>query len=162
MAGIICYDSYGEKLDHFTQWDANQEITISGLDLDPVPVFHICNTCSEYAYVVNPDIDGKNLKIDIPNILLQQDHPIILYAYYVYEDESAKTGETIVVPVIPRVIPDDYEYVENIEYISWAAMAEEAKALIRELQGELERGVRFIIDDAEPKAMNVLWFDTGY
>ena len=64
-------------------------------------------------------------------------------------------------PMYPRAIPDDYEYTENIEYISWAALAEEAKALIRELQGELERGVRLIIDDIEPDAMNVIWFDTS-
>lgn len=161
MSEVICYDSYGEAFDHLTQWDINQKIIVEGLKIEPVPVFHICNICSECAYVVSPILDGTNLVIDIPNILLQQRYPILLYAYYSYDDDSSKTGNVISLPVHPRVRPDDYEFVENIEYVNWAAIEEEARALIDELQNEVDRGIRLIISEAEPQDTNILWFDTG-
>lgn len=137
MANIVYYDSSGSHLDYFTQWDSNRTIIIRGIDTSPIPMFHLAPACSETAYVVYGEINGDEIAVPVPNILLQQDKPIMLYAYYEYEDGTSKTDHTIVIPVIPRPMPYDYTYEENFDYISVVRLEADIKQMRTDLISQL-------------------------
>lgn len=120
MFSVTLYDAAGYKITNLTQWDIDQTLVVKGTGLDTVPVFHFCNKVSKAALVVNATTSGDDLVVKIPNILLQQALPIIAYMYYEHTDGSARTMHTITIPVTPRVKPNDYEFVENIDYTSLA------------------------------------------
>lgn len=122
MSEIACYDSSGRVTEFLTQWDTDQTLVIKDSSEISVPVFHFCNKESKVALVVTPSVSGNDISAKIPNILLQQALPLIVYLYYEHTDGSAKTIHTITLPVRPRVKPDDYEYNENIDYISLAVI----------------------------------------
>lgn len=122
MVSVICYDSNGNRLNNLTQWDLNQKLVVKGATTTTVPVFHFCNKLSRSALVVTASVSGNDIIVKIPNILLQQSFPIIAYMYYESADSSAKTMHTITIPVTPRVKPNDYEFVENIDYVSFAML----------------------------------------
>ena len=122
MFSVTLYDAAGYKISNLTQWDIDQTLVVKGTGLDTVPVFHFCNKVSKAALVVNATTSGDDLVVKIPNILLQQALPIIAYMYYEHTDGSARTMHTITIPVTPRVKPNDYEFVENIDYTSLAIL----------------------------------------
>ena len=136
MNEIKCYDSDSNVLTKLHQWDANQTITIVDADVSPIPAFHFCNRNSKNALVVTPTVSGTHhLIAKIPNVLLQQPETIILYIYQETSSTRKKTVHTAHIPVIPRPRPDDYEYEENVEYISLSIL----NARLRELRLELEQ-----------------------
>lgn len=140
MEKILCYDSSGKPLKRLYQWDLNQTITVKkfsspfrGASLDgsePIgtPVqfgdnaeFHFCNRLSEEALVVVPTYDQTTfaLTVSIPNILFQQPENITAYLYEEWLPDAAgmnssRTTHRIEIPIVPRVMPSDYEYIENI------------------------------------------------
>ena len=122
MSNIICYDSDGNFLTNLYQWDNNQTITIRGIPILHTPVFHFCNRLSKGALVVSPKVSEGDITVAIPNILLQQAEPIMVYLYQNTENNGSRTVHTIHLPVLPRPKPDDYEYNENIDYTSIALL----------------------------------------
>ena len=133
---ITCYDSDGNVLKSLYQWDNNQTLTVQGLDMPPIPVFHFCNRLSKLALVVNPTVSGNAVTVNIPNILLQMAEPIIAYVYQDTENDGYRTMHAIHIPVIPRPKPDDYEYEENIDYISVAILNSRVSSLIQQITGD--------------------------
>lgn len=132
---ITCYDSDGNVLKSLYQWDNNQTLTVQGLDMPPTPVFHFCNRLSNLALVVNPTVSGTAVTVSIPNILLQQAEPIIAYVYQDTENNGYRTMHAIHIPVIPRPKPDDYEYTDNVDYISVAILNSRLNTLIQQITG---------------------------
>jgi hypothetical protein len=139
MIEIDCFDSYGDSIDCFTQWDFNQELYIKDWQYDYMPIFHFTNTKSDVALVLKGSIesDGR-AKTNVPNVLLQESYPIIVYVYY-EEENSGKTIRFSKIPVRKRPKPHDYEYVENVEYINWIKLEEEARAFIQEMSDNNEQ-----------------------
>lgn len=158
MASIVCYDSNGNPLKHLTQWDSNQTITVVGVETSPLPTFHFFNRHSEQALVVSPSTSGNAVSVPVPNILLQQALPIIVCLYYEFNDGSSKTEYTLSIPVFPRPMPSDYKFEENIEYVSWKQLEEEARVLMEELR----HSAVVVVGDTQPAYTNVLWFNTDY
>lgn len=115
---INCYDSDGNILKELYQWDANQSITITGVTTAPIPVLHFCNRKSEVALVVTPTLSGESIVANIPNILLQQAETIICYIYQDSDMNGYRTTHALYIPVIPRPMPDDYEYEDDEEHTS--------------------------------------------
>lgn len=109
MANIVCYDSDGQLLSHYTQWDVNQKLVIAGADISSAPDFHFLNTLQRDAYVVKSQISGNFLIASVPDELLQHDVPIIAHIYYV----PGTTEYTIRIPVMPRRKPDNYIYTDT-------------------------------------------------
>lgn len=109
MENIICYDSEGQLLSHYTQWDVNQKLVISGADISSAPDFHFLNTLQRDAYVVKSQISGNFLIASVPDELLQHDVPIIVHIYYV----PGTTEYTVRIPVMPRRKPDNYIYTDT-------------------------------------------------
>lgn len=143
MSNIICYDSDNNVLKTLYQWDNNQTMTVRGVDMPPTPVFHFCNRLSNLALVVSPTVSGTDLIVKIPNILLQQAEPIIAYLYQNTDDNSYRTMHAIHIPVIPRPKPDDYEYDDNIDYISIVILNSRLAELERYINTEAVDGLYY-------------------
>lgn len=138
MVKIICYDSDGIPLEKLTQWDMGQTIAIKGVPIDQAPSFHFANANSERALVVPSAVQNGALVANIPNILLQEALPILVYVYYRKSKESAKTKYSVMIKVTPRKKPSDYNFKENIEYIDWTYINSEARKLIKEMTAQIQ------------------------
>lgn len=155
MIDVTCFDSYGEVVTALTQWDINQILQIknSGITSDNAPKFHFCNKNSSEALVVAPStIDAANdvIEVEIPNELLQQAIPLIVYLY-AYSDENeyhGMTRATIKVPVRPRPKPSDYVYESNVYIISTAKLKEE----FDEMKSVFEEDIKTIQIELNTKA----------
>ena len=117
MNNIVCYDSEGNIINGFVQWDADQTIMFKGLDLTQAPIVHFANRESDTSLGVQSSIDDSgNITAVVPNILLQND--LMLYIYiFVPNGSGGRTIRTISVPVQPKPKPDDYIYTENTDVI---------------------------------------------
>lgn len=104
MANIVCYDSDGQILRYYTQWDVGQKLVIKGVDTSSAPSFHFLNAYISTAYVVQSEVVDSNITVDVPNIMLQYDVPVIVYIYYT----EGTTEYSIRIPVMPRIKPSGY------------------------------------------------------
>lgn len=151
---ITCYDSTNKPIKELTQWDTNRKIIITGVEVESAPVIHFYNIKSDKALVVPSTFSNSSITVSIPNILLQSHFPLIISIYSENDDEG-KTVGTACIPIVPKKKPEDYEYVENIEYVSWVKLEQEAKALLQDLEKSLnkiavaEDGESIIIGDKE-------------
>lgn len=131
MQELICYsvDNPDEAVIELSQWDKGQSIIIKDTGLDVAPDFHFCNQNSEEALVVSsPDVildeTTGYITVKIPNIILQEPLPIIMFMYenrVLEDDEITYLGQSIGVAKIwvkARLKPSEYKYVENITSIN--------------------------------------------
>lgn len=139
MSKITCYDSDGYILKSFTQWDLGQTITFKGLDTLTDICVHFWNKSVDNALVVTAEAVSGGVTADVPNLLLQEGLPLYAFIYNHPSSTEAKTLGKVVINVIPRAKPNDYEYEENIEYMNWAVVTEEAKQLIAEWEASADR-----------------------
>lgn len=131
MNEITCYDLSGAPLDTLYQWDTNQYVVVRGAQVPPYPVFHFANRRSSEALVVAPEeTGGSDLTVKIPNILLQQPETIIGYLFYETDDDAYRTKNAIRIPVVPRQMPADYMYTDNIGYPSVTAISARLSEII--------------------------------
>lgn len=107
--------SIADGREHFYQWDLNRQIAIEDPDITEV---HFCNKTDDCSLVVEVDeiaadtLDGQHFSYrtaNVPNILLQNDFPIRVYAYC--GDGYTKIEK--VFKVISRTKPSDYIYTET-------------------------------------------------
>lgn len=85
----------------FYQWDIDRYIIVTDRSISEV---HFCNKTDDCSLVVEV-IDGY---AEVPNILLQSDFPIRVYAYCLGYTKVEKTFK-----VQPRTKPSDYIYTET-------------------------------------------------
>lgn len=133
MFGVGCFDTHDNPIDHYTQWDINQKLKIVVYDVDSsllknAPYIHFANVKSTEALVVRSTVEGADtIIVDVPNSLLQESWPLLVYVYLNdnLDAHSQKTIIKIEIPVHKRVRPSDYEYVENIERITAEVIKQE-------------------------------------
>lgn len=140
MFNIACVDAYGDLITKFTQWDSDQSLIIKDSGLQTAPVFHFCNRFSTEALVVDSTLlqDGT-ITVKVPNILLQEATPIIIYIYANTSDTSGKTIATIRIPVRERIKPSEYTYVENIDKVSVAVLREDIKNQFKTMDDKYDK-----------------------
>lgn len=160
MSEIRCRDTLGRDLNYLTQWDVNRIAIIEGIELSPNPRVRFGNKVSKVSLVVKPTIENSAIRVDIPNILLQQPHPITISVFYERDGDLLQVEHVFTIPVVPQTIPEDYFFVNNIEYTNWVEVKRQAEILIEALQNDPGRGV-LVITDAEPDGIGLLWFDTN-
>ena len=133
MFGVKCFDTHDKPISHYTQWDINQtlKIVLYGMDdgyMKNAPYVHFANIKSSEALVVPSTLQGDNtIIVDIPNILLQELWPLLVYVY-LSDSTDASSQRTIVkieIPVHKRARPSNYEYVENIDRITAEVIKQE-------------------------------------
>lgn len=145
MFDCTLLDKYGDTVTNFTQWDLNQTLYIEEHGFTTPPQFHFCNKNSEKALVVQSSIVDNVLEVVVPNSLLVEPYPIIVYVYLT-ENESSKTVEYVQIPVRQRPQPDSFEYKDNIDIIDVQELANE----IRELNANIAAG-----EEARVEAENI-------
>lgn len=143
MYEVPCLDLNGDTINRFYQWDIDQKIVINleGCDeryLQNPPEVHFSNSSRKEALVVRYTVKysgddvavqdgsvatmhaGDIIIADVPNILLQEPYPLLVYVYLTDADDSS-SQKTILyseIPVRKRAKPSDYLYVENITRIT--------------------------------------------
>ena len=91
--------------DAFYQWDLNRKLIVEDKSVKEV---HFCNRTSDCSLITEVyELEGLYVA-DVPNILLQDNWDIKVYAY---DSEYTKHCETY--DVIARTRPDDYVYTET-------------------------------------------------
>lgn len=114
MANFVCYNTDGGILDHYTQWETDQKLIIKGADLSVEPIIYFSNIAHQRALPVESDIVDNGIVVDVPDILLQDAYPLIVYVDYMM---GATPNFTIRIPVMPMKKPTDYIY-EDDDYPS--------------------------------------------
>lgn len=129
----VCFSCYGNyTTDTVYQWDQNHTLHIVGLDLDYAPTVHFCNKKSTEAIVVQSEKVEDGFTAPIPNILLQEPYSIIAYVH-IYNDNNAKTIEIINIPLVKRVKPDEYQFIDNVEIMSFERLEKDITDFIAEI-----------------------------
>lgn len=129
---ITCLDQFGSPIEYLTQWDSNQSIYLKNPGLSEAPIIHFCNTRSKTAYSVKSElIDSDMIKVDIPNLLLQEPYRIYVYVHEFYiakmEGKTLYCGK---IDVREKTKPDDYFYVENVKPVNVIALAQQVNKII--------------------------------
>lgn len=149
MFGVGCFDTHDNPIDHYTQWDINQKLKIVVYDVDSsllknAPYIHFANVKSTEALVVRSTVEGTDtIVVDVPNSLLQESWPLLVYVYLNdnLDAHSQKTIIKIEIPVHKRAKPSDYEYVENIERITAEVIKQEVTDTVyNEFVGNITSG----------------------
>lgn len=138
MLTVTCYDKQGNTLGELYQWDTNVTIQIGGADTTSAPNFHFCQNGQQYAYVVPSTVSGTYLQASIPNIVLQNHYPIIVYLYYTDGDGEGRSKYSVALHVVPRLKPQDYTYEENIGYINWLDKMTEVDEWYADIKSDTE------------------------
>lgn len=108
------YASY--VTDSLYQWDINQKLSVSGLNLSVAPEVHFSNANTDRAIVKQATLDNHIVTVDIPNSLLQM--PLTIKAHIgIYESDTFKVIEKVEIPVIARKRPSDYQIEDSDEEI---------------------------------------------
>lgn len=95
---------------HFWQWDSDCKLVFEDSSITQV---HFCNRTDECSLVCDVYEENGQFLVDVPNILLQTDWDIHVYAY-----DSAHTKHEDSFKVRPRSKPADYVYTET-EVATW-------------------------------------------
>jgi hypothetical protein len=105
---------------HFYQWDSNRRLTVEDPEITQV---HFCNRTDDCSLVRDVYTEDKLRLVDVPNILLQTNWRINVYAF-----DKNYTKHCATFDVIARSKPADYVYTEE-ELKTWEALDERLDAL---------------------------------
>ena len=138
----ICFNCYGNyTTDSVYQWDLNHTLHITGLTVNNAPTIHFTNKKRDTAIVVQSKIVDDVITAPVPNELLQEPYNVIAYVH-TYDDNHAKTIETINIPVRPRAKPDDYQFTDNVDVMNferleadWSNYKEEIRTIAVSMDG---------------------------
>ena len=113
-ANFSAYASY--VVDSLYQWDLNQVLSVTGLNLPTVPEVHFSNANMDRAIVRQATMMNHVISVGIPNSLLQE--PLRIRAHIgIYEGGAFKVVEVVEIPVIARKRPNDYQIQDSDEEI---------------------------------------------
>ena len=111
------------------QWDQNHTLNIEGENSHEVTTVHFTNKSRDKAIVCETtDVDGVKVA-NIPNELLEEPYDVIAYVH-IYNDNHAKTVEIINIPLIKRVKPTDYQFVDNVPVMTFERLEKDIKDFI--------------------------------
>lgn len=113
-ANFNAYNSY--VTDSLYQWDKNQDLAISGLNLSVAPEIRFTNVNMDKSIVRQSTLTDGVVTVRIPNSLLQQAYTIRAYVG-IYDNDTYKTIEVIDIPIIATEKPADYTIEDSDEEI---------------------------------------------
>lgn len=132
------FSTYGTYVaDSLYQWDINQVLNVTGLNLAVVPEVHFSNSNTDRAIVRQATMVNRMVSVQVPNSLLQE--PLRIFAHIgIYEGDTFKVVEVVEIPVIPRKRPKDYQIEDSDEELYSFKALENA---IRNMATKAEAGV---------------------
>ena len=104
----------------FYQWDINQKLIV---DDDSITEVHFSNRTNSYSLVCDIQNEGDLRVVSVPNVLLQTNWPIKVYAYLKDHTEVYETFK-----VIEKDKPEDYVYTPD-EVKTWEELNDRVTAL---------------------------------
>lgn len=111
-ANFKAYSTY--TVDSLHQWDINQDLEVTGLNLTTAPEVHFSNSNMKGAIVRQATLKNGVVSVKIPNSLLQE--PFRIFAHIgIYEGDTFKVIEHVEIPVTPRKRPEDYQLTDTDE-----------------------------------------------
>lgn len=113
------YNTY--STDCLTQWDTNQVLKITGLDMKVAPTILFSNRVSLTPEPVSASLLNGVVTCDIPNGLLTKSYPVTAYIRQTIDGTTTTIGK-IKIPVIPSPEPEDYVFIENIELVTYESL----------------------------------------
>lgn len=161
MDNISITNINGDPVNYLYQWDANQKVIITGLNVAGEVNVHFCNIDSEFALITRAEVTADSISAEVPNVLLQKPKPVVLYVY----NTNASTGERTVymsrITIIPRPRPADYIYTET-ETLHYSALDERILALEKALENSADKTSSGLhVGPEPPEDPNAgLWLDT--
>ena len=121
------YDINGSSL-QLTQWDTNRTVFFDKPSETDI-VVHIFNNHNKAAKVVPTTVSQDKISCAVPNELLQEARPIYIMLYAKDGGEGRVIGSNVI-SVERKAKPEDYTFVENIEYTDWVQLTADAKLLM--------------------------------
>lgn len=91
--------------DYFYQWDVDRKLIVNDAEITQV---HFCNRTDECSLVCETYQENGLTLVNVPNVLLQSDWRINVYAYNKNYTKFSKQY-----PVVKRSKPDNYVYTET-------------------------------------------------
>ena len=110
---------------HFYQWDTGQRLIINDATVIEA---HFCNRTGDCSLTCEAYTDGGKRVVNVPNILLQDDWDIRVYAFC---GNYTKVEERF--EVVKRSKPADYVYTET-EVKSWDVMEDRVDATLSSIE----------------------------
>lgn len=104
-ANFKAYSTY--QTDSLHQWDINQVLEVTGLNLTTAPEVHFSNSNIKRAIVRQATLKNGIITVGVPNSLLQEPFRIVAHIG-IYEGDTFKVVEVVEIPVTPRTRPADY------------------------------------------------------
>lgn len=130
------------EIESLYQWDLNQTLVISGLSLPVTPEVHFARDGDKLAIVRQATMDAAGIvRVDVPNSLLQKSGRINAYVC-ITEGETFRSLYKIIIPVIGRAQPSDYEGTDDAEVYSLDALGVEVIVLDPEETATVEKVLR--------------------
>lgn len=124
--------------DSLYQWELNQVLSVTGLNLSVAPEVHFSNANMDRAIVRQAKLENHVISVDIPNSLLQD--PLTINAHIgIYEGDTFKVIELVRIPVIPKKRPLDYQIQDSDEEIYSFVRLENMLAQIDDSWRDLNR-----------------------
>lgn len=111
-ANFKAYSTY--QTDSLHQWDINQVLEVTGLNLTTAPEVHFSNSNIKRAIVRQATLKNGIITVGVPNSLLQEPFRIVAHIG-IYEGDTFKVVEQVEIPVTPRTRPADYQLVDTDE-----------------------------------------------
>lgn len=120
MSDIQCFDSNGNALKGFYQWDLNQTVTIVGADASLDATFCIMSGFCGIPREIEVDRTESGIVIEIPNDMLCFPDPLVIYWYEDEDDDSEEDDDSyedtgldlalcVIIPVYVRSKPESYD-----------------------------------------------------
>ena len=121
------------------QWDLNQILQIYGLALPVVPEVHFAHDTDKLAIVRQATVDAAGvIRVSVPNSLLQKGSRINAYICTT-EGSTFQTLYKVVIPVVGRAKPSDYEGTDDAEVFSLDALQVEVIGLEAGADAKVEK-----------------------
>ena len=107
---------------HVYQWDTGQKLMVAGIDNLSINEVHFTAKGLKVAYVTEVESTGGTFTVDIPNKVLTYGTDITMYVCFRTETGNVMTIKTVVIPVIKRTKPENYDSgsdsgKSNVEFI---------------------------------------------
>lgn len=116
------FKSYGSyTTDSVSQWDLNQKLTISGLDINVAPVLAFSCFGMYESIIVQSKRSNGVITCDVPNAILQ-------FGKNLNVDLCSETGgqykafEKMIIPVNRRKKPSDYLFTDNVSLSTYESI----------------------------------------
>jgi hypothetical protein len=114
--------------DRFYQWDIDRKLIVEDAAITQV---HFCNRTDECSLVCETYTENGRTLVNVPNILLQTDWRINVYAY-----DKSYTKHSAVFTVVKRSKPADYVYTET-EALNYDTLLERMNAIDESIATEV-------------------------